>query len=130
MQKLNGTPKPGNFLKWFDPRNRQSGSWAFILNRITAIGLTVYLYLHLVILSLLAQGPDAYDSFVKLAKTPIVLTGEFLVVAAGIIHGLNGLRIILNSFGIAVPQQKPLFYGLMAVAVVASLWFAYVMFTA
>ena len=128
MQKLNGTPKPGNFLKWFDPRNRQSGSWAFILNRITAIGLTVYLYLHLVILGKLAQGPDAYDEFVELAESPIVLAGEFLVVAAGIIHGLNGIRIIMNSFGIAVPQQKTLFYGLMAVALVASLWFAYVMF--
>lgn len=128
MQKLNGTPKPGNFLKWFDPRNRQSGSWAFILNRITAIGLTAYLYLHLVILGKLAQGPDAYNDFVKLAESPIVLAGEFLVVAAGIIHGLNGIRIIMNSFGIAVPQQKPLFYGLMAVALVACLWFAYVMF--
>ena len=35
-------PDSKNFMRWFDPRNRKMGSWAFILNRITAIGLTVY----------------------------------------------------------------------------------------
>jgi len=27
--------------RWFDPRGRKMGSWAFILNRITALGLTL-----------------------------------------------------------------------------------------
>ncbi len=122
--------KPANAWRWFDPRRRDAGSWAFVLNRITAIGLTVYLYLHLIVLGKLAQGPEAFDSFIELAKRPVVIFGELLVVIAGIYHGLNGLRIALTSFGIAVPYQKQLFYGLMIVTIIASLIFAIRMFTA
>ncbi len=50
-------PSPSNFWRWFDPRNRQIGTWGFILNRITALGLTLYLGLHLIALGQLAQGP-------------------------------------------------------------------------
>lgn len=122
--------KPSNAINWFDPRSRQVGSWAFILNRITALGLTLYLFLHLGILSQLAQGPDAYDGFLATIHSPIFVFGEFLVVSAGIIHGLNGIRIALNSFGIAVPYQKQLFAVLIVLALVGSLIFAVRMFTA
>jgi succinate dehydrogenase cytochrome b subunit len=116
-------------IRWFDPRSRQVGTWAFSLNRITALGLTFYLFLHLFILRQLAQGPQAYDNFLATIKSPVFAFGEFLVVAAGIIHGLNGLRIALNSFGLAVPYQKQLFYGLMAVALIGSAYFAFKIFT-
>ena len=118
----------GGFLNWFDPRNRQPGTWAFILNRITGLGLTLYLFLHLMILGLLAQGPDAFDAFIKLASTTIILIGELLVVAAGIIHGFNGIRIGLTTFGVGVTKQKQMFYVFFAIAVVLSLYFAIVMF--
>lgn len=127
------SPRKTNLLdafKWFDPRYRQPGTWAFILNRITAIGLTVYLYMHLIVLGKLAQGPDAYDSFLKTIKSPAFVFGEWLVVAAAFIHGLNGIRVILNSFGVAVPQQRALFYALMAISIILSIIFAIRMFTA
>jgi succinate dehydrogenase cytochrome b subunit len=122
--------KPANWYRWFDPRNRQIGSWAFILNRITALGLTFYLFLHLVILGQLAQGPQAYDSFLKTIHNPLFIFGEVLVVTAGFIHGLNGIRIALNSFGVGVPRQRQLFIALLAIAVIGSLIFAWRMFTA
>ena len=56
-------PAPTNFWRWFDPRNRQIGYWAFILNRITALGLTLYLVLHLIALSQLSQGAAAFVRF-------------------------------------------------------------------
>jgi succinate dehydrogenase / fumarate reductase cytochrome b subunit len=122
--------KPSNWYRWFDPRNRQTGSWAFILNRITALGLTFYLFLHLIILGQLAQGPQAYDSFLKTIRNPLFIFGEVLVVTAGFIHGLNGIRIALNSFGVGVPKQRQLFIALLAIAVIGSLIFAVRMFTA
>lgn len=115
--------------RWFDPRAKSLGTFAFILNRLTAIGLTVYLFLHLYMLGQLAQGPEAYDAFVALAKTPVVLFGEWIVVVGGLIHGLNGIRVILNSFGIGVPHQKQLFLVLMAIALIGSIIFAVVMFS-
>jgi succinate dehydrogenase / fumarate reductase cytochrome b subunit len=125
---VNNQPTPSHFWRWFDPRHHQAGTWAFILNRITALGLTLYLTLHLFALSQLASGPETYDAFIKLAKTPVIKGGEMLVIAAGIIHGLNGIRIGLNSFGIGVRIQKQIFAGLMAVAVIGILVFAVSMF--
>lgn len=123
MNNTKNQPSAGKFWTWFNPLGRQTGGWAFILNRITALGLTFYLFLHLVILGRLAQGPEAYDSFLQLTENPIVKLGELLVVAAVILHGLNGIRIILTSFDIGVARQKQLFYGFMALAVVVILFF-------
>ena len=123
-------PSIGNIASWFDPRGRKAGTWAFILNRVTAIGLTIYLYLHLIVLGKLAQGPESFNAFVALAKSPLYIFAELLVVAAGLIHGLNGLRVALNSFGIAIPYQKQLFYGLFTLAIIGCVIFGVRMFTA
>jgi succinate dehydrogenase / fumarate reductase, cytochrome b subunit len=130
MENKRNRPSPSRFWMWFNPIGRETGGWAFILNRITALGLTFYLYLHLVVLGQLAKGPEAYDGFVALMHNPFVLVGELLVVAAGILHGLNGIRIILTTFGIGVTYQKTLFYTLMAIALIAILIFGVRMFTA
>jgi succinate dehydrogenase / fumarate reductase cytochrome b subunit len=120
--------RPIQFWRWFDPRWRSLSTWGFILNRITALGLTLYLFIHLVALSQLAMGPAAYDAFIKLAHSWPIKIGEMLVIAAGLIHGLNGIRIALTSFGIGTRYQKQIFYGLMLVAGVGIVYFAYKMF--
>jgi succinate dehydrogenase / fumarate reductase cytochrome b subunit len=125
---MNNQPAPSHFWRWFDPRRRSPGTWAFILNRITALGLTAYLALHLVMLSQLAQGPAAYDGFIQLAKTPLIKIGEVLVIAAGLIHGLNGIRIAFTSFGIGVRYHRQLLAALMTLAAVVFLIFAITMF--
>jgi succinate dehydrogenase / fumarate reductase cytochrome b subunit len=118
----------GRAAKWFDPRWRSLNMLGFILNRVTAIGLTLYLFLHLGVLSQLAQGPKAYDGFISLAHSPGFIFGEVLVVAAGFIHGLNGIRIALNSFGIGARYQKALLVLALVVALACSLVFAVRMF--
>ena len=130
METQKNKPSPIKFWTWFNPIGRQTGGWAFILNRITALGLTFYLYLHLVVLGQLAKGPEGYDSFVALVRQPIYIAGELLVVAAGILHGLNGIRIVLTTFGVSVTRQKQLFYAMMAIALVAIVIFGVRMFTA
>ena len=130
METQKNKPSPIKFWTWFNPIGRQTGGWAFILNRVTALGLTFYLYLHLVVLGQLAKGPEGYDSFVALVRQPIFIAGELLVVAAGILHGLNGIRIVLTTFGVSVTRQKQLFYALMAIALIAIVIFGVRMFTA
>jgi len=117
-----------NFLKWFDPRNRHVGTWGFIINRITALGLTLYLVMHLFMLFKLAQGADAYDQFIELAKSPAVKIGEMLVIAGGVLHGINGIRIAINSFGIGVRRQKAILIVLFTVSMLIILFFFYRMF--
>ena len=123
-------PSPSKFWLWFNPVGRQTGGWAFILNRITALGLTFYLYLHLMVLGQLAKGPEGYDNFLKLVRNPIAITGELIVVAAGVLHGFNGIRIVLTAFGVSVTRQKQLFYALMGVALLVILIFGIRMFNA
>ena len=111
-----------------DPRRRHIGTWAFLANRLSALGLTVYLFLHLAVLGQLAQGPAAYDGFIALAKNPVMVAGELLVVVAGLFHGLNGLRLVLTSFGVGVPYQRQMLYGVGVVVVLAGAVFAVRMF--
>jgi succinate dehydrogenase / fumarate reductase, cytochrome b subunit len=123
MDVTRNEPSARRAWSWFVPFRRDIGSWAFALNRITAIGLTIYLFLHLGVLGLLAQGPGAYDQFLTLTENPFIKLGEWLVVAAASLHGLNGIRIVLTSFGVGVTRQKQLFFVLMALATLIILIF-------
>ncbi len=125
---MKNAPSPSHWPKWFDPRFRQPGTWGYILNRVTAIGLTLYLVVHLSVLSNLANGPSAYDTFIAIVKSPGFKLGELLVVAGAFIHGTNGIRIVLNSFGLAVRAQRAILYALMAFSAIGIAYFAYVMF--
>jgi succinate dehydrogenase / fumarate reductase cytochrome b subunit len=104
--------------RWFDVRHRKLGMWAYALNRISGIGLVVYLYLHLVVLSTLTRGPGAWDAFVSLARQPYFLLLDVILLAGILIHGLNGLRIAHTSF-VESKWRKVLFSALMLVALVA-----------
>ena len=112
-------PKVRRAAGWFDVRGRKLGTWAYALNRITGIGLVVYLYLHLVILSMLSGGPASWDPFVALARSPWFLTLDAILLAGALIHGLNGLRLASTGLGIGVQIQKSLFLVLMLIAFVA-----------
>jgi succinate dehydrogenase / fumarate reductase cytochrome b subunit len=127
---MNKNPsKPINLWRWFDPRSRSVNTWGFILNRITALGLTLYLFIHLIVLGTLAKGPQAYAEFLEFAHTPVVLAGEVLVIAAGLIHGLNGIRIAMTSFGWGTTRQRQILIGMLALAVAGTIYFAVRMFS-
>ncbi len=128
MDNQPNQPSSGKLWSWFNPVGRQPGSWAFILSRLTALGLTLYLFMHLLVLGTLAQGEQAYHEFMALTESPVIKIGELLVVAAAIYHGLNGLRVILTSFGIGVTRQKELFYAFLALSIFGSIFFALRMF--
>lgn len=103
---------------WFDIRGQSMGTVAFALNRLTAIGLTVYLFLHLAVLSLLLRGPEGWDSFVRLAKSPLFLTLDVVLLFGVVYHMFNGIRVALVGMGVANKQQQWLFYGLVGIAMI------------
>ncbi len=118
------TPSPYRIFNWFDPRGRQPGSWAFILNRITGLALTFYLVLHLIVLNKLTQGSHAYDDFLVLTHLPLIQLGEILLIAAVVLHGLNGLRVILLALGVGLSHQKAMFVISLIFTALATLLFA------
>ena len=104
--------------RWIDPRGRHLGTWAFVANRLTGLGLVVYLYLHLVILSTLLRGPEAWDGLVELFRRPVFLAFDVLLVAGLAFHGFNGLRVALVGSGLLVDRHRAL---LVAAAILAGL---------
>ena len=94
--------------RWLDPRGRHLGTWALVLNRLTGLGLVVYLYLHLAILGTLLRGPAAWDGLVALFRRPLFLAFDVLLVAGLAFHGFNGLRLALVGSGLLVDRQRAL----------------------
>ena len=92
--------------RWLDPRGRNLGTWAFVANRLTGLGLVAYLYLHLVILSTLLRGPEAWDGLVELFRRPVFLAFDVVLVLGLAFHGFNGLRVALAGSGLLVDRHK------------------------
>ena len=93
-------------MEWFNLKGKHVGFWAYVVMRLSAIGLVLYLFLHLVILSQLAVGPAQWDSFVTLVKSPVFLLLDIVLIIGILAHGLNGIRLSLIGFGIGVPNHK------------------------
>jgi succinate dehydrogenase/fumarate reductase cytochrome b subunit len=108
-------------LQWFNVRGKRAGFWAYVVMRLSALGLVLYLFLHLGILSQLAVGPSAWDGFVATAKSPAFLLLDVVLIVGILAHGLNGLRLALIGFGIGVPRQKLMLWIGLALTIVFSL---------
>jgi succinate dehydrogenase / fumarate reductase, cytochrome b subunit len=116
-------------LQWFDVRGKGVGFWAYVVMRLSALGLVLYLFLHLVILSQLAVGPAAWDGFVATAKSPAFLLLDIVLIVGLLAHGLNGIRLGLIGFGIGVPRQKIMLWIGLALTIVFSVLSALAVFS-
>jgi succinate dehydrogenase cytochrome b subunit len=102
------TGRAGGTTRWLDPRGRHLGGWAFVVNRVTGLGLVAYLYLHLIVLSTLLRGPEAWDGLVELFGRPVFLAFDVLLVLGLAFHGVNGLRVALVGSGLLVDRHRAL----------------------
>ena len=106
--------------RWFEPRFHTAGMLAFMLHRLSGIGLVAYLFLHLVLLNELRQGPSAWSAFLQVMRSPLVLLLDAVLLFGVLIHGLNGLRLALVGFGMLVRYQEQLFWACLALALILS----------
>ena len=85
--------------------------YLYLLHRITGLGLVLYFMLHLCVMTIFRiQGQDIYEALMRLFANPVFKTGEYLVFAAFILHGLNGIRLILQELGFMLGKPKPPVY--------------------
>jgi succinate dehydrogenase / fumarate reductase, cytochrome b subunit len=95
-----------------------AGMVAWILHRLTGLGVIGFLLWHVVDTSLLGWGPRAYNGAIDLYRTIGFRVGEVLLFGAVLYHALNGLRIITMDFWPRTNRlQKRLFYGAVALFV-------------
>ncbi|MBI5651387.1 MAG: succinate dehydrogenase, cytochrome b556 subunit [Chloroflexi bacterium] len=96
---------------------RGLGMWAFWLHRLTGLAIIFYLLLHVLVISSIVGGSANFDAAMKTLKAPIFVLLEMGLLATIIIHGLNGIRIVLFDVGIGVKHQKEIFIAMMALGV-------------
>ncbi len=96
---------------------RNGGSWAFLLHRITGIGLTVYLFVHIWALSSLTKGNAAFAAEMKTFTTPPFKLAEWLLGLLVMWHAFNGIRIAVVDLGSGAKYQKSLLKAVWTVGI-------------
>jgi succinate dehydrogenase / fumarate reductase cytochrome b subunit len=75
--------------------------YAYILHRLTGLGILSYFLMHVVVTSLRAWGIYLWVEG-GFFHQPMFKLGEFLVFTAFAYHALNGVRLVLVELGFAV----------------------------
>lgn len=97
--------------------------WAFVVHRLSGLGLALFLPVHLYVLSLALTGPDALDGFLSWAERPLVKVAESVLVILLAAHMAGGLRLLAIEFLPWRDWQKALIAVIAAVALAAGLIF-------
>ncbi len=93
-----------------------TGSTAWLIHRITGVLLTLYIFVHLYVLSHL-KDLDSYKKLLQLMENPLVKLSEIGLLALVLAHGLNGIRVTLLELGIPSRKQKRLFWYAVATGI-------------
>jgi succinate dehydrogenase / fumarate reductase cytochrome b subunit len=84
--------------------------YLYTLHRLTGFGLLAYVALHLVANGSRLWGQGSWESTMNFLSNPGFKVGEYLVMAAFIIHALNGGRLMLQHLGFTLGKPKPPIY--------------------
>jgi succinate dehydrogenase cytochrome b subunit len=109
---------------------RHSGSYAFILHRISGIGLTIYLFIHILALSSLTKGKAAFMAEMKTFTTLPFKVAEWALGLLVMFHAFNGIRIAVVDLGNGARYQKQLLTAVYVVGVAVVLGMFILIFNA
>lgn len=84
-------------LEYLTYRGKE-GQWAWILHRLTGLGVLLFLLIHIVDIALIGWGPAVFNKLLFLYREPVFRLGEIVLAGAVLYHALNGVRIIIIDF--------------------------------
>ncbi len=90
--------------RWFGYRHLSLA--AFMMQRITGIGLVIFFILHVFDVGNITGGSVAWANFLRLAETPLGGIALILVLASIGFHFMNGIRLMLGKFGATLPTPR------------------------
>jgi len=85
-----------SLLNYFRYPGRES-HWAFLLRRLTGLGVVGFLMIHVLDTATVYFFPAFYLHALALYRSTLFMLGEILLVGAVIFHGVNGLQIVLKD---------------------------------
>ncbi len=68
---------------------------ALLVQRVSGVGLLVYLFFHIFVTGTITVSPSAWDGLMGMLLNPLAHIGELLVVVGATFHGINGVRVML-----------------------------------
>jgi len=100
--------------------------WSWLLHRITGLGILLFLFIHIVDISLLGFGPRVYDEGILLFDQIIVRLLSLALIGAVLFHAFNGVRIMFIDFWRkGVRYQRIMFVAVIVVTLVFFLPMSY-----
>ncbi len=91
------------------------GAYMFVVPRITALVLTVYLFVHLYVLGSVLSGPDGFDRVMQMLNSPVIRLAELGLVWVVLFHAFNGLRLTALNLAPGL-NQRGLAYGVVVLS--------------
>ncbi|MFH1382423.1 MAG: hypothetical protein ABIH70_05960 [Chloroflexota bacterium] len=96
---------------WLWGGNYKAERYLYFFHRITALGLILFIIIHLVITTIFRiQGQSVWEATMSLLDKPWFKIGEYVVAFAFVYHALNGLRLILQELGFTLGKPVPPIY--------------------
>jgi succinate dehydrogenase / fumarate reductase, cytochrome b subunit len=87
-----------------------SGMLAWMIQRVSGLLLLFYLFLHVLTINKLSQGPAAFDQAMSFFQRPAFKLLEIALLGTVVLHALNGIRITLIDLGMGHEKQRQLFW--------------------
>ena len=91
------------------------GMWLWLLQRVTAVVLLLGLAAHVIATHALDLGDLSYDNVAGRLASGFFVVVDFSLLAAGLFHGLNGLRMVLLDYGFTGRAKTLLSWALLLV---------------
>ncbi|MHB1132631.1 MAG: succinate dehydrogenase, cytochrome b556 subunit [Chloroflexota bacterium] len=98
------------------------GDWgmvAWVFHRASGLGVVLFLFFHILSISLINVSPTVYNHTLASYKSWLLIPMETALVGATIYHAFNGLRVIsLDIWEGALQRQRALFLAALTLTVV------------
>jgi len=131
-EKINPKIKTFDQKEWIKTNlsyKKDSGSWAWILHRITGIALIAYLFLHIWSISPLVQGKAAFEQKMAAYSNTLFSFIEWFLFAFVLFHALNGVRIVIVDWADGAKYHKQLYLYTWVIGILLFLAMGFIMFS-
>ncbi len=98
------------------------GHWAWLLHRISGVGIAFFLTLHILDIFLISFGAEVFEKLLFIYHSTIFKPFLVFLTFGVIYHALNGLRLIIIDFApSATKYQKPMWYVALVISIFVTL---------